>query len=187
MVTPAESNDQLGITPTYIPLIAVDCLEQQCIPLANSARYPGAEYPYFDLSTSRTSLALATAFPRPSGRPLRRRRPHPISVIDSATVGLLTRLPRSHPQSVVFSGVLKPASCKANAVAAKPVTPFRKYSSPRKVLILFPRFRHPTTPTLMYSARSKSPPFRPDALMTTRLIGRWYRAHHSAPFTRYRK
>ena len=126
MVTPAESNDQLGITPTYIPLIAVDCLEQQCILLANSACYPGAEYPYFKLSTSRTSLALATAFPRPSGRPLHRCCPHPISVIDSATVGLLTCLPHSHPQSVVFSSILKPASCKANAVATKPVDPISK-------------------------------------------------------------
>ena len=47
----------------------------------------------------------------------------PISVINSAAVGLLSRLPRSHPQSVVFSGILKPASCKANAVAAEPVDP----------------------------------------------------------------
>ena len=46
-----------------------------------------------------------------------------ISVINAAAARLLQRLPQSHPQSILFSGLIKPAALKANAATTNPAAP----------------------------------------------------------------
>ena len=46
-----------------------------------------------------------------------------ISFVNAAAINLLTRLPRTHPQSAVASGFVKPPSLKAKAAVADPVNP----------------------------------------------------------------
>ena len=51
-----------------------------------------------------------------------------ISVIGAPAARLLQRLPHSHPQSILFSSIIRPASLKANAVSTNPADPHFKDS-----------------------------------------------------------
>jgi len=47
----------------------------------------------------------------------------PVSFIRAAALAFLNRLPSSHPQSVVLSGIIEPESCVARAVVPTPSSP----------------------------------------------------------------
>ena len=51
-----------------------------------------------------------------------------ILVINATAARLLQQLPQSHPQSILFSGLIKPATLKANAATTNPAAPQFKSS-----------------------------------------------------------
>ena len=79
--------------------------------------------PELSTPSRKPATAASSGAPPPSDDLLAAAAKISVSMIGAPAARLLSRLPRSHSQSILFSGLIKPSSLKANSAATDPTDP----------------------------------------------------------------